>query len=134
MSVAAEVSEVQAPEPERLWSHQFLDTLSLAYCQEIARRVQSKPELIETAQSTITRWLTRNDYSDAQKRALGEWQAALRVDRMDALLEMMQDPGPEGVRRRQSSPFAGVLELSERRRIKETVKHAWRTQETIATH
>ena len=123
----------RADPPQReLWSHEFLDALSLAYYQEIAERVAAKPALIEVAKQNIARWLQRNDYDDAQKRALAEWSVVLRVERIDELLAMMRDASEEGVRKRQSAPFAGVLADAERKQIKDKLKEAWTGHETAS--
>ena len=79
-----------------------------------ARRIGADPTLLARARATLARWLER--YGEHPPAALDEWRRLLArpwrevAARATALNE-------DGARLRQSSPFATVLEPSDRRRI-----------------
>ena len=114
-----------APAARELWSHEFLDALTLAYYSAMARRVQHDPSLVQAARERLHRWLHEGGYDASQIRALREWQPFLEEHKLSSLLRLMTDPGEDATRMRQSGPFAGVLTAAERKAIKEQLKTRW---------
>jgi hypothetical protein len=100
-------------------SHRLLEARSLAMHAVIAEKIQRDPGLLKVAHKNLARWRARWDdqppawhreWSDIMKRP---WQEIAAV---------MTELSEEGARLRQSSPFAGVLSLEERRRIYEAFR------------
>jgi hypothetical protein len=94
-------------------SHRIIDARSLALHCLVVRKIERDPRLLGIAQRNLSRWLRR--YTRPPP-ALIEWQALLARPWPDVaaiLTEMTED----ATRLRQSSPFAGVLTQTERRRI-----------------
>ena len=50
---------------------------------------------------------------------MSEWQRILDSESVEEIIRLMTDPTEEGHRRRQSTPFAGILTLEERRSIRD---------------
>ena len=98
-------------------SHQFLDLVGLERAKAIAAKLRAEPPLVQVARENLRRWLSCDDYSPGARRALLEWQRLIERSSLDDLLDALADPSPEGERRRQSSPFAGILTEEERMAI-----------------
>jgi hypothetical protein len=65
----------------------------------------------------IERCLADPDYSVQSKDALTEWLELMRARGLTGVLAALEDPGEEGRRMRQSSPFAVLMPQAERQRI-----------------
>jgi hypothetical protein len=115
-----------APAQKELWSHEFLDALALEHFQLLAKKLRLRPELGQLALANIERWTSKDIYHAGEVSALNEWRGLL-VNQQGAneLLGMMTDPGEEGCRLRQSSPFAGILSESERDEIVDKIISQW---------
>ena len=104
-----------APEP---WSHPWHDQLGLLYHRAIAEKIRRQPALLETARENLRRWIAAEpDAPPSQARR--EWQRILDHEDLEEILRLMTDPTEAGHRRRQSTPFAGILAVEERRTIRE---------------
>ena len=102
-----------------LLKHRIIEARSLAMHCLIARKIGADPGLLDSARRNLAAWRAR--YGDRPPRALVEWRAIL--DRpWPEIAVLITDPGESATRLRQSSPFAGVLTPSERRRVYETFR------------
>jgi len=102
-----------------LLKHRVIEARSLAMHCLAAQKISDHPRLLDAIRGTLTRWRSR--YGDRVPRALDEWQGIL--DRpWPEIAALITDPGESATRLRQSSPFAGVLTQSERRRIYEAFR------------
>ncbi len=102
------------PEP---WSHPWHDRLGLFYHDAIAKKIRRQPALLDVAKENLRRWIAAEPDA-APSPARLEWQRILEHEDLDEILRLMTDPSEEGHRRRQSTPFAGILSDEERRAIR----------------
>ena len=103
-------------EPPGVYStHRLHDARSLAMHVLIAQKIDRDPGLLEMARRNLARWRQRTAPGH-RPGWMVTWSALLRrpwpeiAARLTALTE-------DGARLRQSTPFAGVLTPTERRRI-----------------
>ena len=102
-----------------LLKHRIIEARSLAMHCLIARRIANDPRLLAAARRKLAAWAAR--YGNSVPRALDEWRAIL--DRpWPEIVALITDAGESAARLRQSSPFAGVLTPSERRRVYEAFR------------
>jgi hypothetical protein len=99
-----------------LLKHRIAEARSLALHCLIARKIAAEPRLLEIAKRNLAAWTAR--YGDAPPRALEEWRRVLARP-WPEIAALITDPGERANRLRQSSPFAGVLSATERRRVYE---------------
>ena len=102
-----------------LLKHRIIEARSLAMHCLIARKIEADPALLEVARRNLAAWGAR--YGDRLPRALEEWRAILGRP-WPQIAALISDPGESASRLRQSSPFAGVLTPSERRRVYEAFR------------
>jgi hypothetical protein len=99
-------------------SHQFIDEFNLAYHRAVAEALRLEPEtVVARARLNIARWLENNVYDDGEKGALFEWDKILAESSVEELIAIITEDSDEGQRRRQSTPFTGVLPANQRRDI-----------------
>jgi hypothetical protein len=103
------------PEP---WSHPWHDQLGLLYHRAIAEKIRRQPALLQTAKDNLRRWLAAEPGATPSE-ARREWQLILDSGDVAEIIRVMTDPSEEGHRRRQSTPFAGLLSPEERRAIRD---------------
>ncbi|MBI4191663.1 MAG: hypothetical protein HY525_14135 [Betaproteobacteria bacterium] len=97
-----------------LLTHRVLEARSLAMHCLAAQKVERNPALLNGVRRRLAAWRSR--YATQVPRALDEWKAML--DRSwPEIAAFITDPGERAVRLRQSTPFAGVLSASERKRV-----------------
>ncbi len=97
-----------------LLKHRVIEARSLAMHCLAAQKISNDPRLLDAVRGTLAGWRSR--YGDSVPRALDEWQGIL--DRpWPEIAALITDPGESATRLRQSSPFAGALTPSERRRV-----------------
>jgi hypothetical protein len=81
------------------------DRFSLLLHRELARTIQTDVGVLARGRRNIVRWQT------AHGRSVPAWDEWLRL--LDAgagaVLNAMLDEGEQGIRLRQSSPFAGII-------------------------
>jgi hypothetical protein len=97
--------------------HEVIDERSLEMHRVIARELRADPSKIERVVAWIERFLNDPDYSVHSKDALTEWLELIRTGGLPGVLAALEDPGEEGRRMRQSSPFAVLMPQDERQRI-----------------
>jgi hypothetical protein len=95
-------------------THEWIDSRSLELAKAVAREIRRDPSHVQRAMETLQRWKIQRDFSP---RALEEWETLLAESSLEELLALLVEDSEEGRRRRQSSPFTGVLSEQERRRI-----------------
>jgi hypothetical protein len=103
-----------------LLKHRIIEARSLAMHCLIARKIGADRRLLDAVRGQLATWI--DHYGEgAPPRALGEWREIL--DRpWPEIAALITDAGESAVRLRQSSPFAGVLTPSERRRVYEAFR------------
>lgn len=100
-------------------SHRLLEARSLAMHAVIAEKIQSDPRLLKVAHDNLERWRAR--WTDEPPIWHQEWRAIMQRP-WPEIAAIMTEPSEEGARLRQSSPFAGVLSVTQRRRIYEAFR------------
>lgn len=100
-------------------THEQIDRRSLALARAIVDAIDRDPFRVglERARSTCRRW-----HLQAPSPAVAEWGRILEQE-WEALRLLLLDPGEEGCRLRQSSPFCGVLSPRERWEIYRRFAH-----------
>ena len=88
-------------------SHGEIDQRSLRLAREVASRIDLDLRLLDRVKA----WASRHTAP-----AIVEWQSILRLPWAE-VRAILLDPGDEGQRLRQSSPFVGILSPRERWRI-----------------
>jgi len=99
------------------WSHPWHDELGLLYHRAMAEKLRRNPGLLEVAKENIRRWIAAEPQTQPSRARL-EWLEILQSKSVQEILEIMTDPSQEGHRRRQSTPFAGILTDHEAERIR----------------
>ena len=91
-------------------THEQIDQRSLALARAVVEAIDKDPSRagLERARSTCRRWLLQSP-----SPAAAEWSRTLERE-WEAILPLLLDPGEEGRRLRQSSPFRGILSSRER--------------------
>ena len=110
-----------------------VQTCALPICHRlIAERIRRDPSLLRIPRENIARWLALDVYDEGEKRSVLEWMPLLDETRLDELIAPMTDPGEEGQRMRQSSPFVGIMAQDERCEIRDGMIEQWEQREKIA--
>ncbi|MGQ0752175.1 MAG: hypothetical protein ACT4PS_16745 [Betaproteobacteria bacterium] len=99
--------------------HRIIEARSLAMHCLIARKIDRDPRLLDIARRNLADWSAR--YGRDTPRVLKEWQAILRRPWRE-IAAIITDSGETSTRLRQSSPFAGVLNQTERNNIYEAFR------------
>lgn len=91
-------------------THERIDRRSLALAQAVVRAIDRDPARmgLGRARMTCERWRRQ-----APSPAVEEWSRILGTG-WEAIRTVLLDPGEEGCRLRQSSPFCGILSPQER--------------------
>lgn len=79
--------------------------------QSTAQKLMANPALLERAVANLDRWL--KTCSPGVRPVLMEWQALLQQP-LPEVISVLLSTDPRATRLRQSSPFAGLLTVSER--------------------
>lgn len=100
-------------------THRQIDQRSLTLARAVAEAIDRDPTRagLERARSTCRRWSCHNP-----SLAVAEWTRILEGE-WKAIRLLLLDPGEEGCRLRQSSPFCGVLSPRERWEIYRRIAH-----------
>jgi hypothetical protein len=98
--------------------HRRLDRRSL----ELHRLVAEKPSLLAKVRERLVRSICSKRHADSVINALSEWLHILEDRSFSEVLELLEDPGEEATRLRQSSPFAGLLSPAERKAVLDRFK------------
>ena len=105
------------PEPgvRAPWSqHRLIEARSLAMHAVIAAKIERDRTLLDIARRNLQRWRAR--WENDVPAWHDEWSAIVQRP-WPEIAAIITEPSEEGARLRQSSPFAGVLSVDERRRI-----------------
>ena len=94
--------------------HRIIEARSLAMHCLAAQKIMLDPALLDRVRRTLGAWRAR--YGRDAPRALEEWAAILRRP-WPQIAAFITDSGERATRLRQSTPFAGVLSVTERQRI-----------------
>jgi len=100
-------------------SHRLIDARSLAMHAVIAQKIERDPKLLTIPRNNLRRWSARSGNSPPDW--IQEWREILAKP-WPTVAALITDPSEDATRLRQSSPFAGVLTSSERRRIYEAFR------------
>lgn len=97
-------------------SHTQIDERALELAKRIVACIDSDPTRagLEKARATCARW--HRILPEFERRNVDEWAAILEQP-WSGIRKTLLDPGEEGKRLRQSSPFCGVISNDERWRI-----------------
>ncbi len=95
---------------DRMKTHQHIDQRSLDLARLIVKRIDADPDHagLKKAQSVCTRWMEQDPTPPTQ-----EW-AELLTKPWTEIKRSYMDPGDDGARLRQNSPFCGILSPRER--------------------
>ena len=99
--------------------HRLLDARSLAMHCKIAQKISKDRSLIAIPRRNLERWSQRAP--GAAPKFIAEWQDILERP-WPQVAAFMTGCSEESMRLRQSSPFAGVLDPQERKRIYEAFR------------
>ena len=99
--------------------HRLLDARSLALHCKIAQKISKDRSLLEIPRRNLERWSRRA--SGEAPRFIAEWQDILDKP-WSQVAAFMTGCSENAIRLRQSSPFAGVLDPQERKRIYEAFR------------
>lgn len=97
--------------------HSFLDRRSLAFHVAIAEKLRSDPKLLEKVRDRLRSLLSDERVSISTRDAYREWLDLIERHSFEEVLNLLVDPGDEGTRLRQATPFAGILSRAEREAI-----------------
>jgi hypothetical protein len=91
-------------------THAQVDQRSLALAEAIVAAIDQDPSRagLERTRATCRRWMLQTP-----SPAIAEWGRILERE-WEAIRPLLLDPGEEGRRLRQSSPFCGILSPRER--------------------
>ena len=95
-------------------NHQNIDLRSLAMDQMTAEKLLANPALVDRGLANLDRWL--KTCSPNVRPVLIEWQALLQRP-LPEVISVLRSTDQRATRLRQSSPFAGLLSVSERTEI-----------------
>ena len=96
----------------RARTHEWIDQRSLALDQAVAAKLRAEPQLLEVAKANLARWAAQR--GGQLPRALLEWKQILDTWSLEQILVELTSYAQEARRRRQSSPFCGILSPEER--------------------
>ena len=100
--------------------HTILEARSLALHCLIARKVSRDPRLLDIARRNLAAW-KRSHRRGERPRFIGEWERLLRRP-WPEIVGLITSTSETAARLRQSSPFAGVLDPAERKRVYEAFR------------
>jgi len=109
----------KVPAPATYSSHRILDARSLAMHVVAAEKIERDPSLFNIPKRNLERWTARS--GDSPPAWLTEWRQILRKP-WPVVAALITELSENATRLRQSSPFAGVLNPVERRRIYEAFR------------
>lgn len=109
------------PESVAVYSdHCIVEARSLALHCVIARKIFRRPALLDVARRNLAAW--KRARADAERpRCLDEWEQILRRP-WPEIAAFITATSAQAARLRQSSPFAGVLDRHERKRVYEAFR------------
>lgn len=107
-------TSTQESPPLKKRSHDWIDARSLALAEAVAEKIHRDRSLLQKAMENLARWKQRRT---TWPRCLREWEEILSDLPVEDVLALLVEDSEEGRRRRQSSPFTGILTATERKAI-----------------
>jgi hypothetical protein len=98
------------------FSHAIIDRVNAAQDRLIASRLRRDRQILRRARMNLRRWTARE--RNRVRPAFIQWGRILTCLSVNEFADFLVSDTPLARRLRQSSPFAGVLTESERRRIR----------------
>jgi hypothetical protein len=98
--------------------HELAEERSIALHAAVAARLQADPSLLEAVRSRVAGWLREGTVHADYARA---WDEALSRP-LPEILRLLTDRGERARALRQVTPFTGILDGSERLRIRAEVR------------
>ena len=95
-------------------SHEWIDARSLALAKAVAEKIRRDTSFLQQATENLARWKARRTN---WPKCLREWEEILSDLPVRDVLALLVEDSEEGRRRRQSSPFTGILTAAERKVI-----------------
>ena len=100
-------------------AHRLLDARSLAMHVLIADKISNDPRLLNIARENLVRWRAR--WPESPPAWFEQWQEIMSWQ-WPRIAALITEQSENAIRLRQSSPFAGVLDAEERKRIYEAFR------------
>lgn len=100
-------------------SHRLLEARSLAMHAVIAEKIERDSSLLAIPRNNLQRWQSR--WGNDPPAWFKEWREIMSRPWRE-IAALITEPSETAARLRQSSPFAGVLNAAERRRIYEAFR------------
>jgi hypothetical protein len=100
-------------------THRLLDARGLALHALIAEKIRSDPQLLDVAHNNLQRW--RGRWQQQPPAWFEEWLQIMSWP-WPRIAALITEQSENAIRLRQSSPFAGVLNAAERKRIYEAFR------------
>jgi len=88
--------------------HELQDTITLALARAIADRLRGAPGLLNIGLQNLARWSVRNADAPGLLRCYSQWRTVIEKG-LGHTLGVLELPGDDGQRLRQSNPFTGIL-------------------------
>ena len=104
-------------------SHGLIDQISLELGRRTAARLRQQPDLLQLAHDNLANWSQQNANAPALLRCYAEWRELLNHP-LEEICAVLTSESEEGQRRRQNSPFAGILSAREVWELKQSFRHA----------
>lgn len=95
----------------------LIDRCGLDLNRLIVEKIRQRPELMDLVREKLDRTLADPRFPDSGKDALREWQTIFSLKSSEQILEILVEDSEEGRRRRQSTPFTGILSQREREEV-----------------
>ena len=93
--------------------HERIDQMSLELHRAIAEKLRANPQLLAIAHDNLDRW---SKMGSRAQPYWDTWRELLKLP-LDRLLELLLEESERMTALRHTSPFAGVLDIRERRAI-----------------
>jgi len=90
------------------------DERSITLHREIAEKLRDNPALWDIPRKNLERW---KQMKDGLSRALEEWERIFHQNTKEQILSLLESDSEESIRLRSSSPFTGILNDNERKKI-----------------
>ena len=100
-------------------AHRLLDARSLAMHALTAEKISRDPQLLNIARDNLQRWRAR--WPQSPPAWFEQWQEIMNWP-WPRIAALITEQSENAIRLRQSSPFAGVLDTEERKRIYEAFR------------
>lgn len=90
------------------------DERSIALHKEITEKLRRNPALWDIPRKNLERW---KQLKNGLSRALEEWERIFHQNTKEQILSLLESDSEESIRLRSSSPFTGILNDNERKKI-----------------